>query len=313
MTGPLGVVGSVPLAVLERAGFPESVHQGAAVVVAPDGTVSAEVGDGSAAIYARSALKPLQTVAALRAGARLDAQGLAIVSSSHAGTARHIEAVRAVLSLHDVDESSLRTPEALPSAAWTGARIRPSRIAMNCSGNHAGMLAAASAGGWSVGEYLLPDHPVHALAEEVLLEYGGVAPTDRAVDGCGGPVWALPLRALARGYGRLGRDHPELVAAVRSDPELIEGAGMLTTRAIEVTGVFGKSGAEGIWCATTPDGAAVAVKVLDGSGRAASGVAIALLSRAGFLPAEAADAYLAEPAFAVLGGGIEVGRIRVIA
>lgn len=316
MSTPLGAAGAVPLAVLERDGFPESVHLGAAVVVTPDGEVAPGVGDGEASIYPRSALKPFQTIAALEAGALLDRQGLAIVSSSHAGTPRHIAAVRAVLAMHGLNEGALRTPEAFPAAldpiAVASRPATATRIAMNCSGNHAGMLAAAVAAGWDTDNYLAADHPVHAVAERVLLRYTGAIPTHRSVDGCGGPVWALSLVALARGYGRIAAERPDLVNAVRADPELIEGPRMLTTRAIQTTGVFGKSGAEGVWCGVTRDGAAVAVKVLDGAGRVASAIAVSLLARAGYLSQELADRYLAEPAFTVTGGGRRLGRIRVL-
>ena len=47
-----------PVAVTVRSGFPESVHHGAVVVLATDGSVALEVGDPGVAIYARSSTKP---------------------------------------------------------------------------------------------------------------------------------------------------------------------------------------------------------------------------------------------------------------
>ena len=51
-----------------RSGFVESVHHGRVAVTAPDGTLSASVGDAFAPMYPRSSSKPLQAVGMLRAG-----------------------------------------------------------------------------------------------------------------------------------------------------------------------------------------------------------------------------------------------------
>jgi L-asparaginase II len=312
----LDASGAVPLAVVERSGFPESQHLGAAAVVGVDGTVLATRGDADALVYPRSALKPFQTVAALRAGVELDAEGLTIVTSSHVGSPAHVAAVRAVLAAVGAAEEDLRTPEAWPSSRSAANDLvrtggGPSRIAMNCSGNHAGMIGASVALGLPVADYLEPASPVHALAAGVIAEYGGVAPAQPGIDGCGGPVWAMPVVALARGYAILLAEHVRLGSAIRANPVLIEGEGTATTRAVATLGVVAKAGAEGVWCAVAPDGTAVAVKVLDGSPRASAAVAVALLAEVGAVDASAARAFLADPSLWVLGGGVEVGRIRL--
>ena len=167
-------------------------------------------------MYPRSALKPFQTVAALRAGVVLDDRGLTIVTSSHEGEPEQVAAVRAVLASVGATEADLRTPEAWPSSHAGGERRScarasgPSRIAMNCSGNHAGMIGAALALGIPVDTYLDPTNRVHGLAAEVIREHSGAAPEHPGTDGCGGPVWAIPLVALARGYASLFAANPEL-------------------------------------------------------------------------------------------------------
>lgn len=312
---PLDAAGAVPLAVVERSGFPESQHLGAAAVVAADGSVLSVSGDADGLIYPRSALKPFQTIAALRAGLELDAEGLTIVTSSHVGDPVHLDAVRAVLAAVGAEEGDLRTPAAWPSSRSAADELvrtggGPTRIAMNCSGNHAGMIGASIALGLPVVDYLDPASPVHSLAAEVIAEYGGVAPVRPGTDGCGGPVWAIPVVALARGYAALFAEHPALAASIRANPVLIEGEGTATTRAVAALGVVAKAGAEGVWCAVAPDGTAVAVKILDGSHRAAAAVAVSLLAQAGSI--DAAEPFLADTSLTVLGGGNPVGRIRVL-
>jgi L-asparaginase II len=316
VTRPLDAAASAPLAVVTRSGFPESVHLGAAVVVDADGVELQRIGNPSRLVYPRSALKPFQTVAALRAGARFTDEQAVIVTSSHGGTPRHLALVQEVLASAGLDESALLTPESWPSSTEAArdrvrAGLGPARILMNCSGNHAGMLAGSVAAGWPIDDYLDPEHPIHALAATVLAEYGRTRPAHQGVDGCGGPVWAVPLTALADGYRRLVADGPALAAAIRAFPDLIEGPGTPTTRAVATLDVVAKSGAEGVFAAVAPNGTAVAVKVLDGSGRVAAAVAVTMLAAVGAVDGRIAEAYLDDPALAVTGGGRRVGRIRV--
>ena len=305
----------VLLAEVERSDFVESRHIGTAVVVGPDGTVVRALGDVDARIYPRSTLKPFQTAASLRAGARLAGEQLVIVTASHSGEPDQVRWVRNVLTTHELTESDLQTPAAWPFSAEAARALAigggsAAPIYMNCSGNHAGMLAGAQAAGWSTRDYLAAEHPVHDLARSVIEEYCGAPAADRGVDGCGGPVWSLPLSALAVGYHRVFAALPALADAIRSFPTLIEGAA--TATAIETLGIVAKSGAEGVWCAVAPNGTSVAVKVLDGAARAAAAVGVALLADVGAVDSRAAEHFLDDVQHAVLGGSAAVGRVRPV-
>ena len=108
----------------------------------------------------------------------------------------------------------------------------------------------------------------------------------------------------------LHRSAGELVAAVRANPWTIDGPGRPDTIVIERLGVFAKGGAEGVMVMTAPDGTTVALKMLDGSGRAATAVALRLLERRGALdPSDVVDAMSRLP-LPVIGGGQPVGAIR---
>lgn len=307
-------VGAVPLVAVARSGFTESVHSGFAALIDPNGVVTV-YGDAGTPIYPRSALKPFQTVAAVRAGAELAAADLAIVSASHTGRLEHVAAVRTVLATAGVPESALQTPAAWPSDAGATRDLAArggsaSPITMNCSGNHAGMLAGCAASGWPTRSYLTPDHPIHRCAAEVLADYCEAVPQHQGVDGCGGPVWALPLVALARGMQVLARREPALIAAMRAHPDLVEGSGSVTSAMIAALGVAAKPGAEGVFTAVAPDETAVAVKALDGGRRPGAAVAAALLRRAGAVDGDAAAAFLESAHFQVLGGSAVVGMVR---
>src|SRR5690606_15748044 len=64
--------GAVLLAQVERSGFVESQHLGAAVVTAPDGSILESWGSVDSLVYPRSSLKPFQATAVLRTGTELD-------------------------------------------------------------------------------------------------------------------------------------------------------------------------------------------------------------------------------------------------
>ncbi|MGP3535297.1 asparaginase [Microbacterium sp. RD1] len=325
---PLTSAASVELAVVERSGFAESRHSGVAIVLAPDGTVAEAFGNPHATLLPRSSMKPLQALACLSAGAPLEGERLAVATASHSGTDRHVSVVRDILAAGDLGEDALGCPPAWPGDTATRDELirelgRPARIRMNCSGKHAAMLLTCVSNGWPVDGYLDPQHPLQAHIREVIERLIGEKPAATAIDGCGAPVYAMTLLGLARAIHRVGtaserspfalhRGAGTLVRAVRENPWAIDGPGRPDTIVIERLGVFAKTGAEGVMVMVAPDGTTVALKMLDGSGRAASAVALRLLERAGALAApDVADAMSRLP-LTVSGGGRDVGSIRPV-
>ncbi|MFD4959370.1 asparaginase [Microbacterium sp. NPDC058389] len=317
---------AVELAVVERSGFVESRHSGIAIVLAADGTVSEKLGDPTALILPRSSLKPLQALACLSAGAPLEGERLGLSTASHAGTDRHVAVVREILASAEVGEDALGCPPAWPSDTATRDELvrelgQPQRIRMNCSGKHATMLLTSVVNGWDTEGYLSPEHPVQLLIRETIERLIGEKVAATAVDGCGAPVYAMTLFGLARAIHRIGnssttspfalhRSAGALVEAVRANPWTIDGPGRADTIAIESLGVFAKGGAEGVMVMVAPDGTTVALKMLDGSGRAATAVALRLLERHGALDSSAVTETMSRLPLAVSGGGQDVGAIR---
>ena len=317
---------AVELAVVERSGFVESRHLGSAVVIGADGEVVDQLGDTTAPILPRSTLKPLQALAYLAAGAPLDGERLGLATASHSGTDRHVAVVRDILDSAGLDERALACPPDWPGdTATRDAVVREGgereRIRMNCSGKHAAMLLACTVNGWDTATYLDPRHPLQSHIREVAERLIGERASAVAVDGCGAPVFAMSLMGLARAIHRIGgaserspfalhRQAATLVRAVREHPWTIAGPGRPDTIVIERLGVFAKGGAEGVMVMSTPDGATAALKMLDGSGRATTAVALRLLERAGALGASDVAEAMASLPLAVMGGGREVGAIR---
>ncbi len=320
------VTSSVELAVVERNGFVESRHAGAAIVLDPDGVAVRTLGDVDAPILPRSSMKPLQALGCVTAGAPLEGERLALATASHTGTDRHVAVVRDILDAAGLSESALGCPAAWPGDSATRDELvrelgQPQRIRMTCSGKHAAMLLACTTNGWDTASYLDPAHPLQVHIREVVERLTGTKVGAPAIDGCGAPVYAMSLTALARAAHRIGtaserspfalhRSAGALVRAVRENPWAINGPGQQDTIAIERLGVFTKFGAEGVMIMVAPSGATVALKVLDGSGRAATAVALTLLERVGALSAADVAQTMNQLPLTITGGGVDVGLIR---
>jgi L-asparaginase II len=305
-----------------RAGFGvdvlESVHRGALVVLDAAGVPLIEVGDVDRPVLPRSANKPVQATAYLRAGWRpRDDRELAIAAASHNGEDGHRELAATLLSVAGLTPEALGCPPALPQheatrAQWLVSGRAPERLAMNCSGKHAAMLSACVAAGWPTEGYLDPQHPLQQAIEARLGEAAGAPVAAVVVDGCGAPQHALSLTGLARGVLSLVQADPgtperSVADAMRAHPWLVAGTGREDTELMQaVDGLLVKGGADGVHVAALPGAGAVALKLDDGGDRGRVPALAAGLLRLG-VPAEALTRWSAPP---VCGGEGVVGEIR---
>jgi L-asparaginase II len=311
----IGLRTGVPLIELERSGVVESVHTGHLVVLAPDGSIRFSAGDPGQPVFGRSSLKPLQAIGMLRAGVEFGPAELALAASSHSGSSQHRQIVAAELQAAGLTEEDLECPADLPLGEqerreYLRAGLSESRLAMNCSGKHAGMLLACLHNGWPISGYLAPTHPLQQLLARTVADLTGEPIAATAVDGCGAPLFATSLTGLAGAFGRIATGAAELrrlAEAMRSHPELVGGNGRRVTRLMQaVPGLVAKDGAEGVFAAALPDGGAVALKIDDGAARAAE-LAVAIGLRQLGVSGPALDELSVQP---VLGGGRPVGRLR---
>ena len=301
-----------------RSGFLESVHRGALVVLDADGEVRFGAGAIDRPILPRSANKPVQATALLAAGwqPRSEAE-LAIAAGSHGGEDGHRDVAAAMLSAAGLGPDDLGCPVALPQheptrAAWIMENRAPARLAMNCSGKHAGMLSACVAADWPTQGYLRRDHPLQQAIEARLVDAAGEPVTAVVVDGCGAPQHALSVTGLARGLLSLvqaaaGSPARAVADAMRAAPWFVAGTGREDTGVMAaVPGLLMKGGADGVHVAALPGRGAVALKLADGGDRGRLPALLAGLERLG-APSAGVLGWLQTP---VLGGADVVGDIR---
>ncbi len=302
----------VPLVEALRGAAVESRHLGRAVVVDERGRVLFAAGDVEAPVFTRSTIKALLALPLVETGAadrlHLTAAELALACASHGGEPVHVGTAAAMLARAGRDAGCLECGTHWPTSrhgqeALIRAGDAPSALHNNCSGKHAGFVCLARDAGLDIAGYIGPGHPVMRQVMAAVAAMTGVR-LERcaaAIDGCGIPTHAIPLRALAHGFARFGSGaglHPDRAAAARrlrdavaAHPELVAGAGRYDTVLMQALGAaaFVKMGAEGVHVAALPgQGLGIAVKCADGAARAAEVAMAALLAR--HLPPALAEA-----------------------
>jgi L-asparaginase II len=310
------VVSLVELAAVRRSGLIESRHFGSLIAINASGQTVLALGEPDAEILPRSTVKPLQALACLTAGAPLVGPEIALASGSHTGEDEHLRVVRGILQKAKLDESALGCPADRPENEETFERMirageARSPIRMNCSGKHAAMLLTCAVNGWSTADYLDPTHPLQQHIAKTMASWTGVPVAHTAIDGCGAPLFATSVHGIATAFHRLVRaDAVEpaghVAAAMREFPFYVGGTGHANTELMSaLPGVLAKGGAEGVIGVAAANGSSVSMKIIDGSPRATTLIALRVLEFLG-VSAAGAESLRVVP---VLGGGERVGEI----
>ena len=316
---PAALLDAPVLAHVVRGGFVESAHRGSLVAVAADGSPELVLGSGDGPVFPRSSNKPLQALAMVRSGLRLEPELLALACSSHSGEDFHLEGVRRILAGAGLTESDLQNTPDWPYDAeeqdrWRREGREKSSLAQNCSGKHAAMLATCVLNGWDTASYRSADHPLQQAMAATLEELAVERVSAMAVDGCGAPVMAVSLTGLARAFGRLAAapegTHERTVAdAIRSHPAYLGGTRRDVTSLVRDTrGLIAKDGAEAVYAVGLADGRGLALKIADGGQRARPVVIAAALRRLG-VESAAFEELERSP---VLGHGETVGAVVAV-
>jgi L-asparaginase II len=296
----------VPMAELWRGGILESQHLGHAVVCDAHGEVVLAWGDPAAVIFPRSSCKMIQALPLLESGAAeaaglSDAQ-LALACASHQGAAIHTVPVAAWLSDLGLAEQDLRCGAHVPNDPDARAQLiksdsSPCQLHNNCSGKHAGFLTLNKHLGTG-SEYTELDHPIQKMILSAFEQVTEETSPGHGIDGCSAPNFATSVHGLARAMATFATAHTRsdrrsraaerLVDAMRAWPELVAGESRACTELMRAMDgrVAIKTGAEAVFVAIIPElQMGVALKISDGSTRAAECAVAAILVKLGVLDA----------------------------
>ncbi|GFN33075.1 asparaginase [Paenibacillus xylaniclasticus] len=263
--------GGVPLAVARRGEEIENVHYGHIAVVHADGPLVVSAGDPNVAAYMRSTAKPVQSIPIIQAGVMerysLPEAAIAIMAASHRGEQAQIDLLESMLRLTGVQEEDLIFHAGFPldqeaRKAYLRAGGSPRKLFHNCAGKHIGLLAACMLRGWPIQGYAEPEHPIQQEIKRLVAELTDVPMNDLigGYDGCGLPVYAIPLWQLAGLYARLASPRANAIyaeedcmaieritKAMNDYPELVEGSGRLASLLLTDVNCVAKSGAQGVF------------------------------------------------------------------
>ncbi|MEB3101257.1 asparaginase [Ferviditalea candida] len=275
-----------------RGSLIESRHRGHIAVVDHQGRLMHSLGNPEIVTFARSSAKLLQAIPVVESGAadfyQFSDEETAVICASHSGEPAHLNAVLSILAKTGLGPEYLQCGvhppfDSAASRALAERREEPSSLHNNCSGKHSGMLALAKFMGVPTDRYLSIEHPVQKRMLSAVAEMADLPESQipLGTDGCGVPVFGLPVSRLALAFARLSKNDGlskqrseacnRILRSIRRKPFYLAGTNRFDTRLIEVTGgrIIGKMGAEGVFALAIPErGWGIAVKVEDGAKRA---------------------------------------------
>ena len=297
-----------------RAGHVENIHRGDIVIVNCAGDIVHSVGNAHLPMFWRSAAKPFQALPFVKNGGldkyNISDEELAILVSSHSGEENHVALVRGILKKLGVDESVLDCGVLRPMNGKAYKKLllagEPITAVHNqCSGKHSQIIALAIMLGVPVEGYIRPDHP----AQKLIFKHVAMAskmPENKleiGIDGCGVPVFYLPLYNMALAYARLStpklgdwNDYEIAATKIRDAmskyPQVVSGTGRIDLAVPEITNgrIIAKIGADAVYCMCVKDeNLGIAFKIEDGSYAAITPMVIAVLKKFDLLTKAEAD------------------------
>ena len=302
---------SVPILRYTRGGYTENIHRGDVVAVDTKGNIIDSVGDAYLPMFWRSAAKPFQALYFVKEGGLqkygLTEEELSLLVSSHSGEENHVAIVRGILRKLGLTEDVLDCGAARPMSGKAFKDLvkkgeKPGAVHNSCSGKHSQIIALAKMMDLPVEGYTKPEHE----AEKIIFRHVAMAakvPEEElkiGIDGCGVPVFYLPLYNMALAYARLSKPEAgdwgeyeeaarRIISAMAAYPQVLAGTGRIDTEVSLVTKgrIVAKIGADAVYCLSVRnEGVGIAFKIEDGSYAAVTPAVIAVLKRLKLLTQE---------------------------
>lgn len=298
---------SIELVHVLRGGKVESIHRGDVVAVNSEGKIMFSYGDPNKRTFWRSSAKPFQVLPLLRSGGYerfgFDLNELALMTASHGGEESHVKTVKNILNKIDKTIEDLDCGVSIPMHKKTYIEMLKNNSKFTpannpCSGKHASMIAYGIINDYALENYIDKDHIIQkdmlqVISEMTDLEEGSI---DIAIDGCGVPVFGLPIYNMALAYSRLIATNDvhmkRVVEAMTNHPYNVAGTDRLDTILMEETKgkVLAKLGAESVYCMSIKDkDVGIALKIEDGSYRGLDALVPSLLLKHMFINSEEYD------------------------
>ena len=297
-----------------RGNLVENIYQGDIAIVNTRGKITFSVGDSEKITYWRSAAKPIQVMPVIYSGAadkyKLTEKEIAILTSSHSGEDEHIKLIYSILDKISLDERNLLCG-AYPAFRKTTNnsliqdKTNAKPIYNPCSGKHVAQLILCKYYGWRINDYYKLKHPVQQMILDIVAKMTEYPKEEiyLGVDGCGVPVFGLPIKNMSYAYARMvnwKNLFPEyqqaakrIVMSMIRNPKIVGGTGRFDTDLIRISEgkLLAKSGADGVFCIGVRNnnnnkGIGITIKMESGNMKFLPMVAIQVLSQLKILSKE---------------------------
>jgi len=282
-----------------RGNFIESAHYGVAILINSSGEILREWGNSNMLIYPRSALKPIQSLNLYKDGVaealNLSDDFIALTTASHHAENIHQKMIIKWLKKIDLKEKHLSCGPDWPwnikdqFRAYSKYKVKR-RIFHNCSGKHCGHLAVCKYKNLSIKNYQKKNHPIQKDLIKLIENLSKYKIKNIGIDGCTLPNPLIPLKKFAfavaqiADYKKLNENSAmarRIFESCVKYPEITGGSKSINSILTKLSKrkIFFKNGAEGVFVAIIPEQkSALAVKIIDGTRRAAEVAMAGLIS-----------------------------------
>lgn len=242
-------------------------HFGYLVIVDENSKVLFSVGDPDDMVFYRSASKPIQALPVMTHH-MVEKYGITpeesvIFAGSHAGEPFHIAALESVMKKAGLSEDLLVMKPAVPAYGPANEdRIRrglpPRKLYHNCSGKHTALMLVQRELGGDVRDYWRMGAPAQVEVQHAIEVLSETNRVQLGVDGCGVPVFAVPIRCIANAYKNLAA--PEkiqddalqeaataFVPRIHQYPHMMRGTGYVCSLINHDSNIVGKGGANSVY------------------------------------------------------------------
>ncbi|MEK4714778.1 asparaginase [Sporosarcina sp. FSL K6-5500] len=266
----------------------ENVHMGVICGINADGDILYSVGNENHMTFLRSAAKPFQAIPVIQNGVDdkfgLTSKEATLFAASHRGEDYHIEALDSILQKVGINEEQFYCCPTYPlneeaKADYHRKHGKQRKLYHNCSGKHSGFIALAKVLGYDIDGYWKLEHPVQQLSLAAMADMANYPKKDFGIgiDGCGFPVYAMPLQNIAQAYLKLAcpdliqqREMREAVVKItrymNAHPEMIASHDFICSVLLADPNIVAKGGAKGVYgFALKNERMGFALKVMDGS------------------------------------------------
>ena len=271
-----------------RGDIVECIHKGYICIVGDDGKVKCSIGDDNFVTYMRSSAKPIQAIPLIKRNIdekyKLNDKELTVMTGSHRAEPFHVEALEGIMKKVGIEESELICLPTYPLGVKAKEDIlrnngEKRRIYHNCSGKHLGLLTLCRELKCDTKTYWDKDNE----AQKEILKYISNLSNYKedkvliGTDGCGVPVFGMPMKNLATIYMKMAcpdliKDEDtrtavkKITTLMNENYEMVSGTNLICSVLLQDKNIIAKGGAKGVYCfGLKKERLGIAIKVLDGS------------------------------------------------